>query len=82
MSVSVARDVTEKVKVPRALFLPWPMGHHFGVPFHADLQTRVITEALQLLESATEPGTIRQLDIPWTRVRRDAKVLSEQGRNL
>jgi hypothetical protein len=38
----VARDVTEKIKVPRAIFLPGPMGHHFGVPFHRDLQRRVL----------------------------------------
>ena len=35
VSVTVARDITEAIKVPRALFLPWPMGHHFGAPFIA-----------------------------------------------
>ena len=36
VSVTVARDVTEKIKAPRAIFLPWSMGHHFGVPFNRD----------------------------------------------
>lgn len=52
MSVTVAKDVTEKIKVPRAIFLPWPMGHHFGFPFHRDLQRRVLFEVFYLLESA------------------------------
>lgn len=83
MSVTVARDVTEAVKVPRALFLPWPMGHHFGVPFHRDLQRRVILAALLLLEESAEPGTIRDLPIKWADVRREAKsMLTIQGQRL
>ena len=83
MSVTVARDVTEAVKVPRALFLPWPMGHHFGVPFHLDLQRRVILAALLLLEESAEPGTIRDLPIKWADVRREAKsMLTIQGQRL
>jgi D-proline reductase (dithiol) PrdB len=78
----VARDVTEKIKVPRAIFLPWPMGHHFGVPFHRDLQRRVLLEALNLLETARESGTIRDVPIKWADVRREAKTLTPQGRKL
>ena len=61
VSVSVAMDVTEAIKAPRAIFLPWPMGHHFGVPFHRDIQRRALFEALKLLETATESGTIRDI---------------------
>ena len=82
MSVTVARDVTEAVKAPRAVFVPWPMGHHFGVPFHREVQRRVLFEAFDLLETATKSGTIRDLIIKWADVRREAKVLSNQGRNL
>ena len=82
VSVTVARDVTEKIKAPRAIFLPWPMGHHFGVPFHRDLQKRVLLEALDLLETARVSGTIRDIPIKWADVRREAKTLTEQGRRL
>lgn len=82
VSVTVARDVTEAIKVPRALFLPWPMGHHFGAPFHTDLQRRVVLAALGLLETGNEPGTILDLRIKWADVRREAKALTEQGRTL
>ncbi len=82
VSVSVARDVTEAIKVPRAVFLPWPMGHHFGVPYHRELQRRVLLAALELLETGDEPGAIRDLPIKWAEVRREAKTLTEQGRKL
>ena len=82
VSITVARDVTEMLRLPRAVFVPFPMGHHFGVPFHRDLQRRVLLEAFQTLETATEPGTIRDLIIKWADVRREAKQLSEQGRRL
>jgi D-proline reductase (dithiol) PrdB len=82
VSVSVARDVTEAIKAPRAIFLPWPMGHHFGVPFHRELQRRVLVEALTLVETAKESGTIRDMLIKWADIRREAKMLTDQGRKL
>ncbi|MEO6326618.1 MAG: hypothetical protein ABIT01_05185 [Thermoanaerobaculia bacterium] len=82
MSITVARDVTSLVRVPRALFVPWPMGHHFGAPFHAGLQRRVLETALELLESTRESGEIAELRIPWGEVRRQAKALTAQGLGL
>ncbi len=82
VSVTVARDVTERIKAPRALFVPWPMGHHFGVPFHRELQRRVVLASLALLGNSEEPGLIVNLPIKWADVRREAKTLTEQGRRL
>jgi hypothetical protein len=78
----VARDVTEAIKAPRAIVLPCPTGHHYGVTFHRDLQRRVLFDASKLLETATDSGTIRDTLIRWAEVRREAKTLSDQGRNL
>jgi len=75
VSVTVALDVTKLIKVPRALFVPWPMGHHFGVPFHSELQRRVLLAALGLRDDAT-PGLIVDLAIKWADVRREAKSLT------
>ncbi len=75
MSVTVARDVTEHVKPPRAVFVPFRMGHHFGVPFHRAIQRRIITEALGLLRTATESGTILDLPVKWAEVRREGLAL-------
>jgi hypothetical protein len=57
-------------------------GHHFWSPFHRDIQRRVLFEALKLLETATESGTIRDILIRWAEVRREAKTLTDQDRNL
>ena len=75
MSVTVARDVTEHVKPPRAVFVPFRMGHHFGVPFHTEVQRQVITSALDLLTTATESGTIIALPLRWADVRRQGIAL-------
>ncbi len=82
VSVTVAKDVSEMIKVPRALFVPWPMGHHFGVPLHTTLQRKVILEALQLLQTAETSGTIVTLPIKWADVRQEAKLLTDQGKRL
>jgi hypothetical protein len=58
------------------------MGHHFGAPFHRELQRRVVLAALGMLESSEVPGTIRDLPIKWADVRREAKTLTDQGRKL
>jgi hypothetical protein len=79
VSVSVARDVTEHVKAPRAVFLPFRMGHHFGVPFHRDLQRRIILDALGMLETATESGTIVDLPLTWAQARREGMEIERAG---
>ncbi len=81
VSVSVARDVTEHVKPPRAVFVPFRMGHHFGVPFHREVQRRVILEALGLLTTATESGTIPDLPVKWAEVRREGLALERMARD-
>ncbi len=71
MSVTVARDVTERAKSPRALFVPFMMGHHFGVPYHRVLQRRVLTAALERLELAKHSGEIAVLPVTWAEARRE-----------
>ena len=73
----MARDVTEHVKPPRAVFVPFRMGHHFGVPFHVQLQRRIILEALDLLGSATASGEIRDLCLRWTDARREGRAIEQ-----
>jgi len=49
------REHTEKVKPPRALFVPFPFGHAFGRPDDPDLQHRVLRAALDLLAAPAGP---------------------------
>ena len=76
--MTVARDVTERVKPPRAVFVPFRMGHHFGVPFHTEVQRQVITSALELLTTATQSPTIVDLPLRWPDVRREGAALERQ----
>lgn len=67
VSVSITRDLTEAVGVPRAVFVKWPLGHPLGEP-HAPFQQRtVIFRALHLLVTAEEPGAIEDLGYRWRR---------------
>lgn len=65
--VSLARDLTEAVGIPRALFVKWPLGHPLGEPHKPLQQRRILFDALHLLVQAAEPGVIRDLDYRWRR---------------
>jgi hypothetical protein len=54
-SISLVREHTEKIKPPRALFVPFPFGHAFGRATDAALQHRVLRAALDLLSEAAGP---------------------------
>ena len=49
VSISLLREITEKIRPPRALFVPFPLGYPLGEPNNADLQTRIIEAAFALI---------------------------------
>jgi hypothetical protein len=54
-AISMVREHTEKIRPPRALFVPFPFGHALGRPGDAALQHRVLRAALDLLAEASGP---------------------------
>ena len=54
-SISFVREHTERVKTPRALFVPFPFGHALGRPNDPELQHRVLAAALELLAAPSGP---------------------------
>lgn len=66
VSISLLRDVTAKVRPPRALFLRWPFGHPLGEPFNIAQQLTVLHDAFRFLYEA-QPGEIRDLPYRWRR---------------
>lgn len=54
-SISFVREHTEKVKPPRALWVPFPFGYALGRPGDAALQHRVLAAALDLLGAPAGP---------------------------
>jgi len=72
VSVSVARDVTTACRPPRAVFVPFMMGHHFGVPNNAKLQRAIVQAALRFVTDAAYSGAICDLPYTWNDARRGA----------
>lgn len=66
VSLSILRDISEKVRPPRALFLRWPFGHPLGEPDYVAQQFTILHDAFAFLYSAS-PGEIRDLPYPWRR---------------
>ena len=49
ISISLLREITEKTRPPRALFVPFALGYPLGEPNNVALQTRIILAAFALL---------------------------------
>ena len=78
VSLSVSLDVTQHIKPPRAVFLPFMMGHHFGVPFHVELQKRIIREALGRINAAEVSGDIHYFPMTWAQARQEGKEIEQR----
>ncbi len=55
-TVTGARDITERVRPPRAGWLDYPLGYSVGRPGEDDEQRAICLEVLQLATSASLPG--------------------------
>lgn len=69
VGVTFNADLTRLVGTPRAVAVRFPYGAPFGNPMNRWLQTRVLREALTLLESATGPNTIVPSAYRWKQTR-------------
>lgn len=57
--IVLLREVAERVRPPRALAVPFPHGYPLGEAENAELQRKVLSAALALLESETVPPVLR-----------------------
>jgi hypothetical protein len=62
ISISLAKDITEKLRLPRALFFGFPLGHPIGYPQQASRHRRVLRQLLRYLKEIESPGTIIDMD--------------------
>ena len=65
VGISLARQISEKVKPPRTYFLKYPYGHALGELFNKKQQLTIFQDCLNLLESAQEPGIIVDSPYRW-----------------
>jgi D-proline reductase (dithiol) PrdB len=61
------REIAEKVRPPRSVYLKWPFGHPLGEPGNRAQQLSVIAAALDALYDVTEPGAIIKPGWRWRR---------------
>jgi hypothetical protein len=64
VTVTGARDITERVRPPRSAWLNYPLGNSVGRPNQPDEQRAICLEVLRLATSAVRPGEISEL--PWS----------------
>lgn len=78
VSLSMIPEFTASVGAPRVAAIDHPMSRPIGRPNDADGQRAVLRAALEVLATATEPGTVVELPFEWPEspgaARRAAKV--------
>ena len=65
VTLSMIPDLTRAVGVPRLVGVSHPMGQPFGRPGDAERQRAVLRAMLDLLASATGPGSEVELSFEW-----------------
>jgi D-proline reductase (dithiol) PrdB len=61
-----ARDIVERCGVPRFVFSDFPLGNPTGRPYDLDMQRAIVRLGLDLLVSATGPGTTVVTPFEWS----------------
>ena len=64
--LGAARDIVTYCGVPRFAFTDFPLGNPCGKPFDRDMQAAITTAAVDLFETATEPGTVVTMPYSWS----------------
>jgi hypothetical protein len=75
VSLTSCRDITEKVKPPRACFLDYPLGNNAGIPKDAANQRAILRAVLQSLPAFSQPGQIIDLPFRWPEVAWEQEVV-------
>lgn len=70
-------DLTRAVGVPRLVGVSHPMGRPFGQPHDAERQRTVLRAMLDLVVSATGPGSYFELPLDWPETPAQARNLSK-----
>jgi hypothetical protein len=69
VGISILKEVTQKVRPPRTVFLRYPFGHPLGDAFNTKQQRTILLDALTALETMAKPGTIVEPGYTWRRHR-------------
>ena len=68
VGVSVCPDITDRLQVPRAVALRFPLGSPFGASMDTPMQLRVLRDALSLIDTVKTPGEVVSLPYEWANI--------------
>lgn len=63
--IGSALDIITHCGTPRFLFNDLPLGNPLGVPYDKAMQYQSVKMGLELIETATEPGTVVKTPFQW-----------------
>lgn len=64
--LGAAWDIVTHCGVPRFAFLDFPLGNPCGKPYDPEMQATIATAAIDLFETASEPGTVVTMPYRWS----------------
>jgi len=67
VGVSVCRDITYHIQVPRAVALRFPLGNPFGSSMDGTMQSRILRDALSQIHTIQAPGEVVNLPYDWVK---------------
>ena len=76
MLVMMYKEMAEKIHPPRVAHVRFPFGRPMGEPNNADQHRVILEDALSVLETAGEAGTVVSLPYRWRR--EDYKRIREE----
>lgn len=65
--IVMRKETAQNVKPPRTLFVRFPMGAPLGPAGEAYTHREVLRQAVEVLDTAQEPGTIIDSPLAWKR---------------
>jgi len=63
ISISLSKDISQKVLPPRAVYTGLPLGHPMAFPGQNFRQKQILRLLLKYLKKMNGPGTIADLDV-------------------
>jgi hypothetical protein len=63
ISISLSKDISQKVLPPRAVYTGFPLGHPIAFPGESFRQKQILRILLRHLKEMNSPGTITDLDL-------------------
>ena len=76
--VVMYKEMAQKVRPPRVAHVRFPFGRPLREPNNPDQHRVIIEDALRVLETATEPGSLVELPYQWRR-EDYARIRAERG---